>query len=134
MDSFRRELAGLEDPAGDGNNDAYKAESLKLCVCLAELFGDELDRKTLWTRIESGIKSAASKHPEGGDTMLNAAVEHVMADPGKAAANERFESLVLMADQQTSAWNRGWASYIQRHSLILIAHARNQWQQIKENK
>lgn len=99
---------------------------------MAQVFGEQLDRKTLWEKIGSGLKSAATKRPEGGDSLVAAALDHVVAEAGKAAANTRLAAVLELIGEQDEEWNRGWAAYIVRHATIVTAHARAQWQDMKE--
>ena len=101
---------------------------------MARVFGDDLDRKTLWDRIGSGLRSAAQKRPEGGDGLIAAALEHVKAEPGRAANTPELAELILGVDAQEEEWNRGWAAYILRSSTIVTVHARAQWQELKNAK
>jgi hypothetical protein len=135
MDYFRQELAGLIDHAPTAtHSDDFREASVSLCVILAKLFGDQLDRITLWDRIASAIKTSAAKRPDGGDGLISVALDHVLADSGKAAACPDLTELVQMAEAKGAAWNRSWAAYITRHVPIIVVRGRAKWKDIKNEK
>ncbi len=134
MDSFRRELAGLTDPAPHATHSPdFRDAAVVLCVVMARLFSDSLDRKTLWDRIGSGIRTAAAKRPEGGDGLVSVALDHVKADDGRAAVNDELSRLVAECDARGVEWNAAWAAYITRHASIIVVRARARWQEVKTN-
>ncbi len=131
---FRRKLAGLADPLGEERHDPYgmKVQAVELAICMARLFSESFDRKTLWEKIGSGLKSASTKRPEGGDGLIAAALDHVGAEPGRAAVSEQLANLIAVVAEADGEWNRGWAAYITRHATIVVVHARAEWQKMKE--
>lgn len=134
-ESFRQKLAGLVDPVEDKHNPfGFREQSISLGIIMARLFSDSLDRKTLWERIGTGLRSAAQKRPEGGDGLIAAALDHVKAEPGRAAVSAELNDLIVVVMQQDEEWNRGWAAYILRHATIVTVHARAKWQEIKDAK
>lgn len=133
QESFRRKLAGLEDPEQSPNHPfSHKTQAIALAVVMARVFSDTLDRKTLWERIGTGLKSAAQKRPEGGESLVSAALDHVLADPGKAAVQEDLGGLLMTVEEQTDEWNRGWSAYLVRSAVIVTVLARAEWQKEKE--
>ena len=135
-DKFRKKLAGLADPSAETPNHpfGFKQQAISLATVMARVFSDELDRKTLWNKIGAGLKSASQKRPEGGDSLIAAALESVLAEPGRAAMLPELEELILGVAEQEEEWNRGWAAYITRSSVIIVVHARALWNREKENK
>ncbi len=136
---FRLKLAGLTDPdsSGEDNPSAaeHKATSIDLCVFLCELFGETLDRLSLWDRIASALATAASKTDDGDtDRFITLCLEHVKADPAAAARHLPLGGLLSACDGKSLAWRQGWVRYISGHSYAIVSHARATWEQVKESR
>jgi len=66
--------------------------------------------------------------------MIAAALDHVLAEPGRAATLGELNELIAGIAGQDEEWNRGWSAYLLRHATIVTVHARAKWQDIKEAK
>lgn len=141
-DRFRRTLAGLIDPdAQDGAECAsdHKDWAIRIASTLADLFGADLDRLTLWNRIASGLSAGASKCTDGDiDRYISLCLDHVKADPAAVAANPDVQDILAHCNSQTAAWRAGLIRYIGAHLYAVVAHARaareKAWQERKGGK
>lgn len=137
---WRLKLAGLTDPdssGDDGNPNAaeHRAAAVDLCLCLCELFGESLDRVTLWDRIASALATAAAKCHDGDtDRFASLALEHVKADPGAATRHEGFCAWMLSCGERPSSWRQGFVRYVVTHSFAALAHGRRAWEQRKTER
>ena len=129
---FRRRLAGLSSP---DLYDMGQAEPLArdLCVLMARHFGHDLDRKTLWDRIASGLETAAAKNPNGGSRLVNDALDHVRADPASVARDDDAGRMIakLASDEEAG---RSLARYINRSLYVAIVLGRQAWEENKATR
>jgi hypothetical protein len=127
----------LTDPdysAGDDNSASaeHKDMAVKLCVVLCELFGESLDRMTLWDRIASALATAAAKTNDGDtDRFISIALDHVRADAGKASRNEVLPMMLYDMAEKPAAWRQGFVRYVASHSFAILAHGRLKWEHVK---
>lgn len=138
-EEFRQRLAGLIDPDAAPSDlpaqDEYRAASVRLCVVLAGLFGDSLDRVTLWDRTGSALATACAKVADGDlDRFVSLCLEHVKADAGRAAADDRLNALVADLSDRPAAWSQGFVRYVAQHAFAVLVHGRRAWQAEKESR
>ena len=139
-ENFRRRLAGLEDPlARDADTPGEKAEirnlAAELIATLADLFGDDLDRKTLWSRIGSALETADAKVSDGDlERFLSLCLEHVKADPGRAAAHSGLGSLLATFEVRSSEWRFAYVAYLHTHRYPALQFGRKRWEQVKASR
>lgn len=137
---FRQKLAGLTDPdysAGDDNSAAaeHKRAAIDLCVCLCELFGESLDRTTLWDRIGSALMGACPKCADGDtDRFVSLCMEHVRADVGRASRHEILPKLLADWSERPAVWRQGFVRYVATHLFSIVPHARLAWERVKERR
>lgn len=137
---FRLALAGLTDPdssaqSDDGLAPEYKAASIDLCVCLCDLFGRSLDRKTLWDRIASALAAASAKANAGDtDHLISMCLEHVRADASYVSAHDLMPTLTAKWADKPISWRQGWVRYISTRGYAIIAHSRLRWEAVKEER
>lgn len=135
-DDFRRQLAGVCDPdrklsAGDQGSFRPKAE--RLVVCLCRHFGDALDRKTLWSRIDSGLQAACAKVSDGDlDRWLDLLLEHVRADPSSAACCADLAGLRHDLTAPDEAHKKAFLRWVETRRFAVLAHGRAAWEAYKE--
>lgn len=130
-DEFRRKLAGFEDKDRVTPDDirGYRTDASTLCRLLAELFGDELDRLTLWSRIDSAIRTSCAKATDGNlELLVNLCLEHVKADAGRASGNEDLERLLLSFNSMSDEKRRGFAAYLKNNTYSVIVHGKSAWE------
>lgn len=134
QEEFRRRLAGLCDPhrplsALEKDAD-IRNHAVDFCMVLCELFGQSLDRITLWDRIGSALQTAVSRC-EGGDIELFASIclEHVRADPARTAANEHFRDWLSNVQTRTDAWRQAFIHYVGHRTPVILVLTRQRWQE-----
>lgn len=136
-ESWRQRLAGLIDPDAHDDDDnpaaiEHKNQSVELCLCLCELFGDSLDRMTLWDRIGSALATACAKCDDGDiDRYVTLCLEHVKADVGAAGRNQGVAAMLYLASEKSASWRQGLVRYIAAHIYTIPVHARIRWEKVK---
>lgn len=134
---FRQKLAGLVDESNSVDACdviAFEAQAIDLAVAMAEVFGDQLDRVTLWSRIASGLEQSSRENPNAPLSLVNGCLMHVKADPMKTASNERVASVVATVSRCNEVWSRQWARWIINHIHVVVIKARAEWQVIKSER
>ena len=121
----------LAEPYGAAKKEALSKDKVvaivqDLLTLLADNFGEELDRMTLWTRIQSAVELGcaefdASQDPE---SALNVMLDHVLA----SVARMREESVQRLASIISRTKEDGAAEQVFRrlseYKLIEIFNAR----------
>lgn len=134
--AFRRKLAGLADPerrATPGEAVNYRNEATAWVVVLCRLFGDELDRLTLWSRIDTALRTAGDKAPEGDlDRWCDLCLEHVRADPGRAAADEKHVAWRTVNDAKDLSWKLSFVRWVASNPYAAVTHGRLAWEEYKK--
>lgn len=114
-------------------SEQLKQISYRLCTMLAELFGDSLDRLTLWARIGSALSTSVAKVSDGDlERFVNLCLEHVQADPAQAAACNSLSQLLADFEGKPPEWRQGLLNYIGSHLYPILAHGRARWQEVKK--
>lgn len=120
-------------PKLDDNRAAaeHKEWAVEFCVGCCDLFGESLDRMTLWDRIPSGLAVACVKCDDGDmDRFVSLVLEHIKSDAGCAARHPAI-ARALEVSKNPVAWRQGLVRYIASHSFATIAHARRAWEATK---
>lgn len=129
-EQMRQSLAGLIDVQASsvGSDANYDRLAIQFCAVLPRIFGDELERVTLWNRIGSAIQSAFAKVINSDvDLFVQHVCEHIRADVAAAVSDEGL-FLVLEALHQLSAKERqDWMIYLKTHLIPVLVHARAVW-------
>lgn len=131
---FRRICAGLVKSRQEAGNPAeLKALGIKLCLLLAEVFGEQLDRTTLWARISTALKTARANTESGdADRFVQICLDHVKADTAKTVANPNLENLIVAVSENADEWRNGWFRYLDERAFVVVALARSEWEKRKE--
>lgn len=137
-EDLRRQLAGLEDPdraPGLSESVEIKDAAHRLGCVLAHLFGDSLERTTLWERIGSGFAAACAKVDDGDlDRFASLCLDHVKADAAKAAACEPLAQLLETFAVRPVEWRQGFVRYIRTRYYAVIVHSRSRWERVKSKE
>ena len=131
-EEFRKKLAGLTDPAKrlpDTELDVIKNEAVSLCLILAKLFSDDLDRKTLWERIGNGLSVCAAKCGGDWELLLEGLLEFIKAEPGKVATNEDFAFWMESMKLKPQEWKDQFISVCENKRMLLVVKARQAWKE-----
>lgn len=135
---FRRRVAGLIDPnrkTGAAETASIKEEAKHLCLALCELFGESLDRVTLWDRIGTALSTAAAKCDDGDtDRFASLCLDHVKADNAAAARHEGFAAWVVTLASRDDAYRQAFVRHCGIKTPIILVHARHAWEQRKATK
>lgn len=112
---WRQRLAGLvvPEPEEDAIPEWRDVGASLVATCARFFNHDELDSKTMWTRIETAVSSAVAKAPNGeGDVLVSAALEHVKADAGFVAGDAHTRVLIRSINERSATWRAGLATYL----------------------
>jgi hypothetical protein len=104
-----------------------KDEAVKLCCILAEVFSDDLDRKTLWERIGNGLAVCSVKCGGDWELLLEGLLEYVKADPGKVAANEKISNWHDFMSLRPQEWKDQFIRVCETKRMIIVTMARQSW-------
>lgn len=134
---FRQKIAGLVDPERQTTgSEAYSIseEAVRFATILASLFGDDLDRLTLWDRISSALITAYRKSPDDLEVFVNHCLEHIKAEHSRVAASEPLSTFLATMESRDQSVKKSFLSHIERRYFILIVKARARWQEVKAGR
>ena len=129
-EKFRQKLAGLVDIRKilpDEQIDEIKSEAVKFCAILAEVFGDDLDRKTLWERIGNGLVVCAAKSAGDWELFLNEMFKFIKADPGKVAANKSLSVFIEKMILKNKEYKEQFIRECETKHMFICVKARLFW-------
>jgi len=101
---------------------------------LPELFGDELDRMTLWTRIGTGLESAVIKSENDLELFINHVLRYIKAAPQKVASHGFILEFLNENENKNSDWKKQFFEYIANRGFVVIAKSRQVWEDKKNAK
>lgn len=134
-EAFRRALAGLADPdraPTAGEKAEVKEAAIRWACVLAHLFGDDLDRLTLWSRIDSALETSLAKVSDDDlDRFAHLCLEHVRAEASRAAACDALVSVLGTFTVRPPEWRHAFLHYVAAHRFAVIAHGRARWELVK---
>jgi len=127
---FREKIAGLENSLK--KMDAFEEKGLneeiiRFLIILPEVFGDSLDRKTLWERIGNGLISSLAKAGDNFELFINYCLEYIKAGSGRTAANEKLSLFLESSLIRPAIWQLQFLKTIEKKHYILIVKARLEW-------
>ncbi len=136
-EAFRRKLAGLIDPQrrpeSAGEKEAIRQDAVRFCTVLAHLFGDGLDRITLWEKIGSALSTSLAKVSDDDlDRFTTLCLEHIQAEDAKAAACEPLLQLLQSWMVRTVEFRQAILHYLHTHRTAALVHARARWEAVKK--
>ena len=135
LGEYRRRLLGLADPSEQHvtrTKEEIRELALSFVSTLPRIFGDALDRKTLWPRIGSALRSSAAKAGTDADLFVACVCEHLVADDGDVAGSaEIFEVLSTLGDW-TQADREAWILYLRQQTPVVLIRAKERWEQVKK--
>lgn len=136
-EAFRRKLAGFSAPAPPGETEVVgmRDDAVRFATILADVFGPDLDRITLWSRIESALETACARESEGDlERWVTLCLEHVKAEPSKCAAcmplGQTLESFAVKPLQ----WRLEFLRYVNSRRYVVVVRARARWEDVKEKR
>lgn len=133
---FRRKLAGLIDPERKieaSEKIEVKEAAIRLCSIFAHLFGESLDRITLWERIGSALRTSCAKVSDDDlDRFITLCLEHIQAEDSRVAACEPLKQIIETFAVRPSEWKYAFTNYVNTHRTALLVHARSRWENVKK--
>ena len=110
------------------DRETWRLLAIEFASCLPIVFGDTLDRTTLWDRIGSGLQSAYAK-TAGCDIELfvQHVMEHIKAEPAKVVASERVCDIQYRLFDLGDEARRGFMDYVATHLIPVLTFARREW-------
>lgn len=129
-EEFRKKLVGIVDksktiPLEEDNK--IKQAAIQFCSLLPELFSEDFDRKTLWTRIGNGIISGIKKCGGDYEIFINLVLEFIKADPGKTAENKKLEIFLHTIIDKSTEWKTQFLRIVEKKYNIILVYAKNKW-------
>jgi hypothetical protein len=135
QEDFRRRLAGLVDPdhtLAEEDQTLFRDLATEVVVLLCRHFGQELDRKTLWARIDSGLLAACSKVSDGDlDRWLDTLLAHVLASPEEAATCSQLAALRARLAALDVHRRMALVRYLESRRYAVLAYGRAAWESHK---
>jgi len=104
-----------------------KEETVKFCSILAELFGDDLDRKTLWERIGHGLIVSSAKCGGDWELFVTQMLEYIKADPGRVAANKNLSHWIDSMETKPNEWHEQFIRECSAKYMFICVKARMLW-------
>lgn len=114
----------------ESNNEA-KQLAINFCSILPELFSEDFDRKSMWTRIGNGIVSACKKCGGDYEVFVNLALDFVKAEPGRMASNTRLEEWLLIMEGKEAEEQKIFLHTLEHKSSIILVYSRQLWNSLK---
>lgn len=98
---------------------------MQFCAALPAVFGQELDRMTMWDKIASAIQSGYAKTVDGDiDLFVQHVMESIKADPSKAVACELLTDSIDNLHKLDEQDRQDWLTYLVTHLIPVLVHAR----------
>lgn len=127
-DQLRQRLAGLIDPQAGrrvSESQTFKELAIQFCAALPAVFGEELDRLTMWNKIGSAIQSGYAKTVDGDiDLFAQCVLESIKADTTKAVACDRLTDAIDRLHSLPDEGRQDWLRYLVSHLIPVLVHAR----------
>jgi hypothetical protein len=121
----------LIDPQGekpDWYAEVAKGLAIQFCASLPSVFGESLDRMTMWDKIAAAIQSGYAKTVSGDlDLFVQHVLESIQADPAKAVACERLTDAIDELQRLPEQERQDWLQYLVTHLIPVLVYARRDW-------
>jgi hypothetical protein len=108
-------------------------EAIRFCSILPELFGKDLDRKTLWERIGNALSSSAQTCGGDWELLIAKTLEFIKADKGQAAANQNIYNLIELFGSRPKEWQDRFIHICEMKAIIITVKARQIWNENKRS-
>lgn len=138
QNEFRNKLAYLQyEQEGKtfSEIESIRNEVVRFTSILASLFGDTLDRLTLWEKISSAILSSAVKTKENNiDEFINMCLETIKSEHKNVAASDSLLDFISMIELRKADWKQEFIRYIKKYHYVIVVKARARWQEYKKGR
>jgi hypothetical protein len=129
-DEFRRKLAGCAAPDKKFNEEALAMMSqygIALIRVAKDVFGSSLDPKTVWERINNGLKISAAKSAGSAQKFLAALLEYVKADVNVIVGSKRLQAVKEALLSSPPEWQRQFINACVENRMLWIMEARDEY-------
>lgn len=131
----RERIAGLVDPnntLAPGWAEEQKRKAIEFVASLPEVFGDTLDRMTLWDRIGTALQSAHAK-TVGADCefFVSRVLDHIQAAPSAVARNVSVQFMLDWLAGCSVEARQAWLAYLHTHFYAVLVNAKAAWEERK---
>jgi len=138
-EAIRRELAGLADPLkhnpGGTEVQEIKETAIRLCSILAHLFGEALERVTLWAKIDAALAGACAKVSDADlGRFVTLCLDTIQADPARAFACDPMVTLLQVFEVRPPEWRYAFVNHIASRRYAVVALGRQRWEQVKNKE
>lgn len=125
-EEFRRKLAGLQDDKviTEYENLAIRELCIDLVLVLREVFGDSLDRKTLWHRISNAITVAAHKCGGRAERFIAECLDFVKADESGVVRSEGLKKIYQEVKCKDKDWQIAFIKECLTYKNLILLEAR----------
>lgn len=137
-EDFRKSLAGIADPERRiqaSEQSSFRPTAEQVVVFLCRVFGDGLQKTTLWSRIDSGLQAACAKVSDGDiEAWLCLLFDHVRGDVGTLSEGEHAELLSLINTLQSrdESHRKAFVRWAETRRVAVVAHGRAAWDKWKQ--
>lgn len=135
-EEFRRRLAGLIDAGRavqEVEREAFRLIANDVVVSLCVVFGSCLDRKTLWSRIDTGLQTACAKVDDGDtDRWLDLLLDHVRAEAARVVRLGLLRNVRESLRSKDDTHRRAFLRWVETRRYAVITHGRAAWDQWKD--
>lgn len=137
-EEFRQKLAGLVDPRSELSSTEIAAQrdyAVEFVSALPIVFGDSLDRTTLWDRIGTALEIGYAKTVgDDVDFFISAVLEHIKANAAAVARCEKIAGVIAWLASCTSEEKHTWLAYMATHRYAVLVRGRSKWEASKVQK
>lgn len=127
-EQLRQRLASLINPQAEKPEwyaGVAKGLAIQFCASLPSVFGESLDRMTMWDKIAAAIESGYAKTVSGDlDLFVQHVLESIKADPAKAVACERLTDAIDDLQRLPEQERQDWLQYLVTHLIPVLVYAR----------
>ena len=98
---------------------------------MASLYGDDLDRKSMWERIGNGIVVCSAKCAGDWEAFVNQMLQYIKADGARVASSKGLQTVLEEIIPKTKAWKESWLRCMETRHYLIIVQARAVWNSAK---
>jgi hypothetical protein len=127
-DEFRRRLAGCASPEKKFDEEALanmQQYGISLIRAIKDVFGSGLDLKTVWERINNGLKVSAAKSAGSAAKFLASLIEYVKADVNVVVGSKRLRAAKDLLSSAPVEWQRQFINACVENRILWIIEARD---------
>ncbi len=106
-----------------------KELAINLVSTLPRLFGDELDRLTMWERIGNGVTVAIKKCGGDTDVFLTQLLDHILANKASLASCEQLQAIIFKIDALEAGGKKLLLQTLETKLNVILVYARLAWKE-----